>query len=71
MAAYDPARSAGTRRRPTYHRFVSTGKLPELPSWGFPDPGPLRDELTALALAGPADRAGPYAAKSSRQRRRP
>jgi uncharacterized protein YhfF len=31
---------------------VSTSKLPELPSWGFADPGPLRDELTALALAG-------------------
>ena len=23
-----------------------------LPRWGFADPGPLRDELTALALAG-------------------
>jgi len=26
--------------------------LAALPRWGFADPGPLRDELTALALAG-------------------
>jgi uncharacterized protein YhfF len=26
--------------------------LAGLPRWGFADPGPLRDELTALALAG-------------------
>lgn len=26
--------------------------LASLPSWGFADPGPLRDELTAAALAG-------------------
>jgi uncharacterized protein YhfF len=26
--------------------------LASLTSWGFADPGPLRDELTALALAG-------------------
>jgi uncharacterized protein YhfF len=26
--------------------------LTALPRWGFADPGPLRDELTALALAG-------------------
>jgi uncharacterized protein YhfF len=26
--------------------------LADLPRWGFADPGPLRDELTALALAG-------------------
>ena len=24
----------------------------EMHRWGFADPGPLRDELTALALAG-------------------
>ena len=27
-------------------------ELAALTSWGFADPGPLRDELTALALAG-------------------
>ena len=26
--------------------------LAALPAWGFAFPGPLRDELTALALAG-------------------
>ena len=26
--------------------------LESLTAWGFADPGPLRDELTALALAG-------------------
>jgi len=27
-------------------------ELAALPRWGFATPGPLRDELTALALAG-------------------
>ena len=35
---------------------MPTAELPpdlaSLPRWGFADPGPLRDELTALALAG-------------------
>jgi uncharacterized protein YhfF len=30
----------------------SSVDISALPKWGFADPGPLRDELTALALAG-------------------
>lgn len=36
-----------------YHRFVTLRPdLVQLAAWGFAFPGPLRDELTDLALAG-------------------
>lgn len=40
----------------TYHRAMPDTPQPTtyrgMPAWGFAFPGPLRDELTALALAG-------------------
>lgn len=40
----------------TYHRYMPEPTEPTthlgMPAWGFAFPGPLRDELTALALAG-------------------
>ena len=41
------------RARADYDLPVSPSvDISALPKWGFADPGPLRDELTALALAG-------------------